>query len=54
MDLKAGEVLPWADALYKQRAEEFGKDFPGYRCLPVPGRFNIYGIFKILQSRASN
>ena len=27
-DLKAAEIAPWADALYKQRMEDLGKDDP--------------------------
>jgi hypothetical protein len=50
MDLKAGEVMPWAEALFKQRSEEFAKDFPGYRCMPSPGPLNSFGLFKIIQS----
>ena len=52
MDLKAGEVMPWADALFKQRSEEFAKDYPGYRCMPSPGPLNSFGLFKIIQSPA--
>src|SRR5262245_28426703 len=50
MDLKAGEVMPWADALFKQRSEELAKDYPGYRCMPSPGPLNSFGLFKIIQS----
>ena len=49
-DLKPNEVMPWADTLYKQRAEEFGKDFPGYRCMPDLGPLIAFGLFKILQT----
>src|SRR5690242_18132069 len=37
VDLKPGEVQPWAEALYKQRLENFAKDNPAYRCLPGTG-----------------
>src|SRR5262245_7090071 len=36
-ELKPGEVMPWAEALFKQRTEEFSKDYPGYRCMPDIG-----------------
>jgi hypothetical protein len=49
-DLKPGEVLPWAAELYKKREAEFSKDFPGYRCMPFPGFFYSYGLFKIMQT----
>lgn len=52
-DLKPEEVpmLPWAEALSKQRAETFGKDAPFSRCLPlpVPTIFTEPLPFKILQ-----
>jgi hypothetical protein len=33
-DLKPADVQPWAQALLRQRSENFGKDNPAYRCLP--------------------
>ena len=33
-DLKPADIQPWAQALVQQRAENFGKDNPRYRCLP--------------------
>jgi hypothetical protein len=34
-DLKPSEIQPWADALYKQRMEDLGKDDPStFKCLP--------------------
>src|ERR1700686_173283 len=33
-DLKPADVQPWARALLQERAEDFGKDNPRYRCLP--------------------
>jgi hypothetical protein len=39
-DLKPGEVLPWAEALTKQRQENLGKDDPStVHCLPFGPRF---------------
>jgi hypothetical protein len=35
-DLKPGEIRPWAEAIYKQRADDYRKDTDGIRCLP-PG-----------------
>src|SRR5690242_1417710 len=50
-DLKPGEVQPWADALFKQRAEDFGKDHMGYKCLPWgPNYSNSERIAKIVQT----
>lgn len=34
-------LQPWAEALYKQRQENFGIDRPDARCLP-PGVPNMY------------
>ncbi len=33
-DLKPADIQPWAQALLRQRAENFGRDNPRYRCLP--------------------
>jgi hypothetical protein len=33
-DLKLDDAAPWAQALVRQRAENFGKDNPRYLCLP--------------------
>src|SRR5437879_6361241 len=33
-DLKPGEIQSWAEALVRQRAEDFRKDSPGIQCLP--------------------
>jgi len=49
-DLKPGEIMPWADELFRKRSEEFGKDFPGYRCMPDIGPFSSFGLFKLLQT----
>ena len=35
-DLKAGDVQPWAEALYQQRVRDMGKDAPRANCLPDP------------------
>ena len=52
-ELKRDEVLPWADELFRQRSEEFGKDYPGYRCMPEIGPIYNFGIFKLLQGRGT-
>lgn len=52
-DLKPEEIQPWAEALYKQRTEDFSKDYPGYHCLPGIGPsigVGMLGAFKILQT----
>ena len=49
-DLKPEEILPWAAELSRKRAEEFGKDHPGYKCMPDIGPFTSFGLFKILQT----
>lgn len=53
-DLNAEDfpILPWAEALSKQRAADFGKDAPFSRCLPlpVPTIFTEPLPFKILQT----
>lgn len=33
-DLKPADIQPWAQALLRQRAQNFAKDNPRYRCLP--------------------
>src|SRR5437879_10152709 len=33
-DLKPGEIQSWAEALVRQRAEDFRIDSPGIQCLP--------------------
>src|SRR5215831_10270458 len=41
-DLKPGEVLPWAEALTKQRQENMGRDDPSsVHCLPFGPRLNF-------------
>jgi hypothetical protein len=49
-DLKAGEVRPWAEALYQQRKENLSRDYPGLRCLPGIGPEISFGMYKILQT----
>ena len=49
-DLKPGEVMPWADALFKERSAEFGISHPLYKCMPEIGPIHNYGMFKLLQT----
>jgi hypothetical protein len=49
-DLKPGETLPWAEALFKRRSEEFATNHPTYRCMPEIGPLYTFNIFKILQT----
>jgi hypothetical protein len=51
-DLKAGEVQPWAEALYKQRREDLGKDSPFTGCLPQGPALNLnpVAMSKIVQT----
>jgi hypothetical protein len=53
-DMKPGEVplQPWADALYKERIANNGKDHPGVRCLPsgIPEKNNIPDGLKVVQT----
>ena len=50
-DLQPADVQPWAQALVKQRAENFGKDNPHYQCLPSgPGYITAGGMKRLLQT----
>jgi len=49
-ELKPAEIQPWAEALYKQRLGDLGKDHPNYRCLPGIGPEMSFGMYKILQT----
>ena len=52
-DLKPADVQPWAQALVQQRAENFGKDNPRYRCLPQgPGYSTDGGMKRFIQTPA--
>lgn len=43
-DLKSADIQPWADALYKQRMEDLGKDDPStFKCLPQGPRATLGG-----------
>lgn len=53
-DMKPGDVplQPWAEALYKERIDNNGKDHPGVRCLPsgIPEKDNIPDGLKVVQT----
>ena len=48
LDLKPGEILPWAEALAKERAGRFSTDHPGYRCMPEIGPTYNLAPFKFI------
>jgi hypothetical protein len=49
-DLKPGEILPWAEALAKERTARFSTDHPSYRCMPEIGpKYNL-ATFKFIHS----
>jgi hypothetical protein len=49
-DLEPGDTLPWAEALFKRRSEEFATNHPTYRCMPEIGPLYSFNIFKMLQT----
>jgi hypothetical protein len=52
-DLKPEEMLPWAAAVYKQRADEFRRDTDGIKCLPPGPKVGVSGLgfpMKIVQT----
>jgi len=52
-DLKPEEMLPWAAAIYKQRADEFRRDTDGIKCLPPGPKAGVSGLgfpMKIVQT----
>jgi hypothetical protein len=51
-DLKPGEVQPWAQKLYRQRAENLGKDDPWtVKCLPLgPRHITNGGLARVIQT----
>lgn len=53
-DLQPGDVLPWAQALYRERSENLGKDDPWtVRCLPMGARhITNGGLARIVQTPA--
>jgi hypothetical protein len=52
-DLKATDVQPWAQALIRERSENFGIGNPHYKCLPDgPNYATTAGLKRILQTPA--
>ena len=50
-DLKPTDIQPWAQASLQQRADNFGKDNPRYRCQPQgPGYSTGGGMKRLLQT----
>jgi hypothetical protein len=49
-DLKAGDVLPWAEEVYKKRLEALDKDTPATRCLPGGPTAILGAQYRIIQS----
>ena len=49
-ELKAGEILPWAEALAKERTGRYATDHPLYRCMPEIGPNYNMSTFKFVQS----
>jgi hypothetical protein len=41
--LKLHEIQPWAEALYQQHVDDFGKDSDLVRCLPPGPRVSVAG-----------
>jgi hypothetical protein len=50
-NLNPADIQPWAKALLEQRAENFGKDNPRYKCLPEgPGYSTNGGMKRFVQT----
>jgi hypothetical protein len=49
-DLKPGDIAPWAEALYRQRQQNFLKDSPASHCFPTPGPQISSWLYKIVQT----
>ena len=50
-NLKPEDIQPWAEALRRQRAQDFRKDSPLARCLPVSIPFlNFRGLSRLVQT----
>ena len=51
VDLKADELLPWAQAVYQQRVDNFVGDAPISKCLPAGPAIGLYGeLQKVIQT----
>jgi hypothetical protein len=50
-DLKPGDILPWAEALYKERMNNLGNDNPVSNCLPAGPSIGLFGeLQKVIQT----
>jgi hypothetical protein len=50
-DLKPGDILPWAEALTKERAATMGQANPVSRCLPAGPAIGLFGeLQKVIQT----
>jgi hypothetical protein len=50
LDLKPGDILPWAQALYQQHVFDLGADSPRAHCLPdPPPYYHLAGMSRIVQ-----
>ena len=53
VDVKPGEIQPWAQALYQQHVFDLGADSPRAHCLPdPPPYYHLAGMSRIVQSPA--
>src|SRR5437870_4927399 len=53
VDLKPGEIQPWAQALYQQHVFDLGADSPRAHCLPdPPPYYHLAGMSRIVQTPA--
>ncbi len=53
VDFKAGEIQPWAQALYQQNVLNLGADSPRAHCLPdPPPYYHLAGMSRIVQTPA--
>src|SRR5690349_6771487 len=51
VDLDPGDVTPWAEALFKQRADDLAKDYMFVLCLPLgPGYATLADMARIVQT----
>ncbi len=53
VDLKAGEIQPWAVKLFQDRSENYIRDNPFLRCMPGTGpsvTLGTLGMFRVLQT----
>ncbi|HEY4365514.1 MAG TPA: hypothetical protein VGN17_31425 [Bryobacteraceae bacterium] len=51
-DLKPGDMLPWAEAVTKERVAKLGLDNPVSRCLPPGPSIGLFGeLQKVIQTR---